>query len=160
MARWKEISDPYLALQTLDEMPHCHSGWDGVGIDDYIRCYPLTGKRHVLQHTDRISGLIGIKSALLQTGSNPSLALTFQHPPTQTQTCCSSAFPPLYLLSVLDTTGPFLPMSAGKFISNLGDPDGADLQERENCSEACTLGQLYRFFRRNCGLLTLILQNL
>lgn len=39
---------------------------------------------------------------------------------------------PVYLLSVLDATGPFLSMSAGKLVSNLGDADRADLQEMES----------------------------
>lgn len=39
---------------------------------------------------------------------------------------------PVYLLSVLDATGPFLSMSAGKLVPNLGDADRADLQEMES----------------------------
>lgn len=40
----------YLALQTLNQMANCHPGWDGMRVDDDVRCYSLTGERHVLQH--------------------------------------------------------------------------------------------------------------
>ena len=44
------LIDYYLALQTLDQMADCHSGRDGVRVDDDVRCDSLAGERHVLQH--------------------------------------------------------------------------------------------------------------
>lgn len=62
----------YLALQTLDQMTNCHTRWNGVGVDDDVRCETLAREQHVL-------------------------------------------------LSVLDSTGSLLPVTRGKFVSNLRD---------------------------------------
>lgn len=120
--------DAYLALQTLYKMSHCHSGWDGVGIDDNVRCYSLTGKRHVLQHRNKGSAA-SPGPCCCQPGrrfNGPGLIIDHR-----SQQVLGKRLP-VHLLSVLDATGPFLSMSAGKLVSNLGDADRADLQEMES----------------------------
>lgn len=38
----------YLSLQTLNQMADCHSGRDGVRVDDDVGGDSLAGERHVL----------------------------------------------------------------------------------------------------------------
>lgn len=44
----------HLSLQTLDQMADCHSGRDGVRVDDDVRGDSLAGEWHVLQHRPHI----------------------------------------------------------------------------------------------------------
>ena len=48
------IYDWYLALQTLNQMAHCHSRGDGVRVNDDVWCNSLAGEWHVLREVGRI----------------------------------------------------------------------------------------------------------
>src|SRR5690242_13184184 len=37
-----------LGKQTLDQMGNCHTRWNSVRVDDQIRCYTISCKRHIL----------------------------------------------------------------------------------------------------------------
>ena len=78
-----------------------------MGIDDNVRCDSLTGEWHILKHKHYVRG-----NSVHTTRNRRS--------DTDAQ---SDDQLPVYLLSVLDSTGSFLSMPAGKFVSDLRNPD-------------------------------------